>query len=280
MDTPSIRRYYEQNTRLFLRFVPTTGTYTIHRALWANGVRTQTEALNYSNDLLTQELGRIKPMSERLRILDLGCGVGGSLFYTLTRLPNSLGIGLTLSGTQARIARQRAHQLGVSDRCTFIEGDFQAVPLVSQFDAIYSIEAFVHATHPEKYFGEVACLLKPFGKLILCDDFLSDRTLDDSERRWLDAYQTGWHVPNVKTISAIQEIAEAHGLRLMSNRNLTPLLRLRALPDPLATFIRAIGERLPARHAIVPSMLGSMALQQCLKLGIVEHHFLVFEKHE
>jgi hypothetical protein len=53
---------------------------------------------------------------------------------------------------------------------------------------------------------------------------------------------------------------------------------LRALPDVPARVLRTIGEKIPARHPIVPSMLGSLALQQCLKMGIVEYRMLVFAR--
>ena len=31
-------------------------------------------------------------------------------------------------------------------------------------------------------------------------------------------------------------------------------------------------------HEIVPSMIGSIALQHCLLRGLIEYHFMVFEK--
>ena len=55
-------------------------------------------------------------------------------------------------------------------------------------------------------------------------------------------------------------------------------------PNPMAVIIREHeqklrpGERLPLKHAILPSMLGSMALQQCLQMGLVRYRFLVFQK--
>ena len=72
--------------------------------------------------------------------------------------------------------------------------------------------------------------------------------------------------------------AEKYNLRLVRNDELTPYLHLRNLPDLLARAILFIGNLLPIKHAILPSMLGSMALQQCLHMGIVEYRFLVFEK--
>ncbi len=88
----------------------------------------------------------------------------------------------------------------------------------------------------------------------------------------------GWHVPGVTTVERAVLFAEKHHLRLIKNDNLTPHLHLRNIPDVLARTLRFIGEHVPIKHAILPSMLGSMALQQCLHKRIVEYRFLVFEK--
>ena len=88
----------------------------------------------------------------------------------------------------------------------------------------------------------------------------------------------GWHVPRVRTVEQAAILAKKYNLSLVTNDDLTPHLRLRNLPDLLARAILFIGNHLPIKHAILPSMLGSMALQQCLRLGIIEYRFLVFEK--
>lgn len=276
LDTRAIQNYYERNTRLFLRFAP-GASLTIHRALWADGVTTHAQALNYSNDLIRAEIdSRVLP---RVRLLDLGCGVGASLNYLLSRLSMpARGVGLTISQAQAHIAR--AHSPA---NCHFAQADFQAVPLAGSFDVAYSIEAFCHAVDPARYFAEAARLLVPAGRLILVDDFLSNRaaqSLNANEQRWLDAYQIGWHVPNVRAVTVIETLARENGLWLIDQRHLTPYLKLRALPDLPARLLRAIGKKIPARHPIVPSMLGSLALQQCLKMGIVEYRFLVFKNDD
>jgi hypothetical protein len=64
----------------------------------------------------------------------------------------------------------------------------------------------------------------------------------------------------------------------LKDDELTPFLRLHNLPEALARGLRFLGNQLPFRHAILPSMLGSMALQQCLHQGVVEYRFLVFER--
>jgi hypothetical protein len=125
---------------------------------------------------------------------------------------------------------------------------------------------------------EASRLLHRGGKLILVDDFRAARALSSPEAKWLKAYTDGWHLPGMSTVERVNHLAEKHDLRLVKNDDLTPYLRLRSLPNLLARAIRFIGKRLPIRHAILPSMLGSMALQQCLHMDIVAYRFLVFEK--
>jgi SAM-dependent methyltransferase len=198
----------------------------------------------------------------------------------------ALALGLTLSPVQARLARQRAARLGLLDRVHFIEADFQALPLPTGFDLAWSVEAFLHAEDPACYFRQAARLLRTGGRLILCDDFLAEglsegaapRAFQPRAASWLGAFHQGWHAPGLRSAAQVERLAGESGLRLVRNTDLTPHLRLRVLPDRLARAILAFGRRLPLKHAILPSMLGSLALQQCLRYGWIEYRFLVFEK--
>lgn len=281
--TQSIRRYYEQNTRLFFALGSSPATYSIHRALWMQGIETQDDALNASNRLLLAAAQGINA-SGCLRLLDLGCGIGGTLFYLLERLPEpALGVGLTISPSQARLAGRRAGQLGLDRSCLFVEADFLAPPLAVGFDLVYSVEAFVHAVDPQRYLAQAARLLHPGGRLILIDDFLAQRPVPEQQparHRWLEAYRHGWHTPNLCAPAQVVDLALNQGLHLIQEIDLTPHLRLRALPAALASALLSLGERLPVRHAILPSMLGSMALQQCLLHGWISYRLLCFERGE
>ncbi len=182
---------------------------------------------------------------------------------------------------QAKLAGNSAAQLGLQDQINFAEGDFTSVPLPSEsLDAVYSVEAVCHAVDPEKYFREASRLLRKGGKLILVDDYQAARPFSANENKWLKAYIDGWYVPGVRTVEQVISFASKNGLQLKKNEELTPHLRLRNLPDLLASTLLFLGEKLPIKHAIVPSMLGSMALQQCLHMKIVEYRFLVFEKND
>lgn len=275
----AIRKYYDENTNLFLKFrrQKKGQAENIHRSLWTKNARTLDEALNVSNVLILREIESVA--SKNSRIADLGCGVGAGLFYIYPRLHEPApALGLTLSPLQAKLARESAKQLGLQDQILFAEGDFTSAPLTDDLDAVYSVEAIVHAIEPENYFLEASRVLRKGGRLILVDDFIAARPLSQSESKWLNAFIEGWHVPGARTAAQSISFAEKNSLRLLKNENLTPYLRLRNLPNFIAGGILFIGNHLPINHAILPSMLGSMALQQCLKMGIVEYRFLVFER--
>lgn len=273
-----IRNYYDQNTRLFLAFNNSKHAQNIHRALWTEGVQSLEEALNVTNERIRSEVETVAATGAR--IADLGCGVGAGLFYIIPRLDApALALGVTLSPLQARLARQFAKQTGLEKQILFAEGDFTHVPMEREtLDAIYSVEAVVHAQEPEHYFQEVGRLLRPGGKLIIVDDYQATRSFSSEESSWLRAFMDGWHVPGVITVEQAILFAKKHHLQLVRNDDLTTHLHLRNLPDFLARALHFIGNYLPINHAILPSMLGSMALQQCLHMGIVEYRFLVFEK--
>lgn len=273
MNTSSIRQYYDQNTRLFLTFGSGRKITSIHRAVWADGARSLDEALNITHQRILAEI--CGP-----RIADLGCGVGASLFHIIPQMAaNAFGLGLTISPVQAQLAQNAAARLGLTGQTVILEGDFLSVPLESaSLDTVYSIEAFYHALNHAAYLHETARLLRPGGRLILVDDFCTERPLSRAEAHWLAAYRAGWYVPGSYTLHQVAEWASAAGLTLRRNDDLTPFLRLRAMPNALARLLLWLGQKLPVRHAILPSMLGSMALQQSLQQGILQYRFIVFEK--
>lgn len=277
--TPNdIRNYYDENTRLFLAFNNSRQAQNIHRSLWMDDAQTLEEALNVTNEKIRTEIEAVA--STGARIADLGCGVGAGLLYIVPRIQEpALALGITLSPVQAQLAHQFTKQNELQSRIAFAEGDFTQVPLTHEsLDAIYSVEAVVHAQEPERYFQEAGRLLRRGGKLIIVDDYQTLRSLSPEEINWLNAFMDGWHVPGVMMVNKAATFAEQHQLRLIKNDNLTPYLHLRNLPNFLARTLHFIGRHIPIKHAILPSMLGSMALQQCLHMGIIEYRFLVFEK--
>src|SRR5690349_16639443 len=77
-----VRAYYDKNTPLFLRYGSSPETQTIHRSLWPQGVHNLEKALEVSNNLVLEEARSLGLAQSK--ILDLGCGVGATLFHVLS----------------------------------------------------------------------------------------------------------------------------------------------------------------------------------------------------
>jgi release factor glutamine methyltransferase len=60
-----------------------------------------------------------------MRLLDLGSGSGALLLACLSELPRASGIGIDISAGAVRTATANATRLGLGDRASFVEGNFE-----------------------------------------------------------------------------------------------------------------------------------------------------------
>lgn len=279
----SVRDYYDQNTPVFTRLGSSGKVRSIHRALWPQGVRQIDQALNVSNELVLQALQPLaRPAgAPPCRVADLGCGLGGTLFFVLDHFPGPVqGVGLTLSHIQARLARRYLNDYAGKLQGLILTADYMALPLAPQLDAAYEIEAFAHAADPAGFFAAVSAHLCPGGRLVMIDDFLTAARppANLNHRQWLHAFRRGWRVPGLRDLDWVRAETASRGLKLVQERSLVPWLRFRTLPAPLTNWLLRVGFELPVQHPLWPSMLGSLALQHCLRAGLIDYRLLVFEK--
>jgi SAM-dependent methyltransferase len=260
-----VARYYDANTPRFLAHGQGGSEGVLHRAVWGEGVRDPAGAFHFVHELVLREIAGLG--SPRPRILDLGCGVGASLLYLLDRHPAE-GFGITVSGEQLERAPRQA---GV----VWLKGDFCRDPLPGDLDLAYGIESFLHASDARTFFRNVSGALRPGGRLVLVDDFLAKGALDQAPVR---DFAWGWHAGSLLRPDEADEMAAASGLALVSDRDLTPHLSLdrprdRALAVLLPLLRPFLGDGPRARSAV-----GGNALRRCLKAGLVQYRFRLWER--
>ncbi len=103
-----VRVYYEKNTPRFLRFGGGGDVGAIHRKVWAPEVKTRDEAFLYVNRCIEVTIHEhFLSKASPLRIIDLGCGVGGTALWLSEHL-NAFVTGISNSPLQVRIAQQKA----------------------------------------------------------------------------------------------------------------------------------------------------------------------------
>jgi len=276
-----VRHYYDKNTRRFARIHKSAVAKAIHREVWGPCIKTQKEAFEYVNALVLRAINEVcDRFPTPMRVLDLGCGIGGTLLYLAERMVLD-GIGITLSRVGLNIAESLACEAGLAGRCRFVEANYLDLPDVGDRYVAYAIESFLHGPDPARFFQSAAAVMPVGARLIICDDFVTEHAQQNSDRkgrRYLNDFRRRWHVGSLITTSQAEGYGVHAGLRLIGDHDLSRYLHLRRPCDrTIAAFVN-IGRGLPFRSPWWDSWVGGHAIQRCLLMGLVQYHFLVFDK--
>ena len=286
-----IKKYYNNNTRRFVGLQRKAATKSIHQPLWKEPSFTLKLAYAYSNQLVLEQINTFTKEGP-IHIMDLGCGVGSSIFYLLDKNPKPANYyGITISATQIAIAKaawnaKYANKLPHST-VRFIEADFSKLPTdLPKVDLIFSIEAFTHAADAAAYFKQCSQQLHKGGRLILIDDFLNnDSSIESLELKSQQAiadFKYGWLVNSLVKSKELVHIAATYNLKIVEEVDLTPLMRNNTLKHKWIGFLvftfRCLYELLPKKSYYFRSWIGGKGKQYCLKKGIVKYKKIVLEK--
>lgn len=277
-DSIDVRRYYDRHTRGFLAFGEGGRLGAIRRAVWAPGVSSSDGAFHFVDDLVADAIVSRPDRPAAPHVVDLGCGVGGSLLRLTTRVSRARGTGVTLSRLQARLAAQRFDEAGAGARVTCLIANFEALPIAAaSADAVCAIESFAHAQDPARFFVEAARALRPGGLLAVCDDFLRP-SRERAAERWVDLLRRSWRLNTLITTDAAIGAAARAGLSHRSTTTLTPWLNVDRLRDRvLAVLAHALGW-LPSASDRFGHLVGGNALRRCLAGGWIGYDLLLFER--
>lgn len=260
-DSSSVATYYDAVTRWFLRIGMTQRAGAIHRAI----VLPELPGVSPDDTVhhLLMQVIAAHPLPRA--VADLGCGVGASMRFVVQHVENVVQVsGITIS----------AHQASLAVPALVAVASYEQLPYpAASLDVVWAIESFAHSMHPAQFFAEVARVLRPGGCCVICDDMLDVAHTS----RMLDAFQRGWMVPNIAPLALHCQRATAVGLQLVLQRDLTPGMHIHALPTWLASALVSLLPWLE-QSMLWRSMVGSMALQQCYKNGIMRYQFVVFQK--
>ncbi|WP_437840125.1 class I SAM-dependent methyltransferase [Sorangium sp. So ce1153] len=103
------------------------------------------------------------------RILDVGCGFGGTLMSLNERFSSVELVGLNIDPRQLERAR-RDVQVRPGNRVDFQEGDACRMPFPDAwFDVVLAIECAFHFESRARFLAEARRVLRPGGRLALCD---------------------------------------------------------------------------------------------------------------
>ena len=161
----TIKKYYD-NTRFDYRWVwNTRNTHALHFGFYDEEATHHVAAVANLN----RKLADLAHINAHNRVLDAGCGVGGSSVW-LAKQHGVNVVGITLVESQVQDARKNVEKEGLSDKVQFQVADYCHTPFEdASFDVVWAVESQCHANNKLDFYKEAYRLLKPGGHLVVAD---------------------------------------------------------------------------------------------------------------
>ena len=169
-----IRKFYDLGSPLYFEVY---GKH-IHDGYYITGKETKQEAQENLTRLLVEK-ARIQKGG---KILDVGCGVGGSSIWMAENL-GATTVGLTISPVQVEIAQKLAQDRQVNS--SFLLMDAENMHFDYTFDVIWVLAAMTHFRNQPDFIKSATRFLKKGGKFIIFDWMLDERVTDQLNDRYV-----------------------------------------------------------------------------------------------
>lgn len=196
INADDIVRYYD-TLELDYRYMWNLGrNVAMHFGYWDAATRSFTDALERENAVLAE----IVQVNRADRVLDAGCGIGGSSIYLARRFGCRV-TGITISDKQVRTARRLARRQGVAQLARFARMDYQRTGFAdASFDVVWAIESVCHAPDKAAFAREMHRVLAPGGRLVVADGFATCERFDDVSQSLMRRWLRGWCVEALATV--------------------------------------------------------------------------------
>jgi cyclopropane fatty-acyl-phospholipid synthase-like methyltransferase len=210
-----IIEYYNSTEHAYKDSWDLTNSLAIHYGYWDNKVNSFPQSLLRMNEVMMEAAG----ITAKDKVLDAGCGVGGSSIFMASTIGCKV-TGITLSERQVQQATANAKRKGTNSLADFKVMDYCNTTFPDKsFDAVWGCESICYADEKEKFIKEAYRLLKPGGRLVIADGFVTKFENNDTPviRQWLD----GWQVNYLESPDRFSKFMEQTGFTNIGYRNIS-----------------------------------------------------------
>lgn len=248
METPQIdrvRRYYNSTVIDYTTVWTGSKDLAIHFGYFADGTENHETSLLKINEVLS----RLVAISRSDRVLDAGCGYGGSAIWLAQHIGCSV-VGINVVPFQVRDANRASEKYHLTDTVRFHIQDYAHTSFPNgSFTVIWGLESIVHAEKKEDFISEAFRLLQSGGRILIAEYMLrAEPPLSESEKNIVTPWLRGWAMPSLLTPMEYNNLLAKTGFKNIKTVDLTEKVRpsLRRLGTivvwglPLAKILRKI----------------------------------------
>jgi len=167
-NVSEVKQYYEDWTQ---RYIESFGDTFQSRRL---------NDLHKLTDYLIESAG----IKSGMKIVDAGCGICGPAIMLCQKVDIKMDA-VTLSEEQAKIAKQKVADAGLSDKINVICGDFQQMDSLLEkdaYDGVIYLESFVHSDNTQRAVDAAVAITKHLG-FIYIKDLYHGTARNEQERK-------------------------------------------------------------------------------------------------
>lgn len=268
-DLSRIRAYYDETWLDYRMLWLNPQNRAIHFGYWEKHTRSHAQSLLAMNRVLANSLG----IRSGQRILDAGCGVGGSAIW-LAKTYNVEVVGITPVAGQVARAHRYAHEQGVADQVSFEQQDYTHTTFPdASFDVVWAMESLCHAPEKRLVLAEARRLLRPGGRLGMVEYMRTRRPHASAGEALLHNWLSGWAIPDLATAAEWLEWTQDVGLHSIQVIDLTPNVKpslrrlywLAVLTWPVAFPLHAVGLRSEMQYG---NIQGAFDQYRALRRGL------------
>jgi len=178
--------------------------------------------VSVGGETTTKDFVNLLDLKPGMKVLDIGCGTGGSAFY----MARNYGVdvhGIDLSTNMIGIAQDYRAEMepAVKHRVQFYIEDALSMEYPDNFyDVVYSRDTILHITDKKQLFGKFLKSLKPGGKLMISDYCRGD--VAQHSKEFTDYVKSRDY--DLHTVSGYGDILERCGFKNVNAMNKSGLM--------------------------------------------------------